>query len=142
MDDVCLYAVAAREGKRGAKAFAETYGAGKHRYYGSYEEMLQDDGVELVYIATPHSHHAQHAKLRIEYGRPVLCEKAFTWTAKEAAEVLQLAKEKQVFITEAMWVRYMPMFRMLKETVDSAKDRSCDGSDRQSRRRPARIRSG
>lgn len=61
------------------------------------------------------------AKLCIEYGRPVLCEKAFTWTAEEAAEVLQLAKEKQVFITEAMWVRYMPMFRMLKETVDSGK---------------------
>ena len=118
MDDVCLYAVAAREEAR-AKAFAETYGA--EHYYGSYEEMLQDDGVELVYIATPHSHHAQHAKLCIEYGRPVLCEKAFTWTAEEAAEVLQLAKEKQVFITEAMWVRYMPMFRMLKETVDSGK---------------------
>ena len=105
MDDVCLYAVAAREEAR-AKAFAETYGA--EHYYGSYEEMLQDDSVELVYIATPHSHHAQHAKLCIEYGRPVLCEKAFTWTAEEAAEVLQLAKEKQVFITEAMWVRYMP----------------------------------
>ena len=82
MDDVCLYAVAAREEAR-AKAFAETYGA--EHYYGSYEEMLQDDGVELVYIATPHSHHAQHAKLCIEYGRPVLCEKAFTWTAEEAA---------------------------------------------------------
>ena len=68
MDDVCLYAVAAREEAR-AKAFAETYGA--EHYYGSYEEMLQDDGVELVYIATPHSHHAQHAKLCIEYGRPV-----------------------------------------------------------------------
>lgn len=53
MDDVCLYAVAAREEAR-AKAFAETYGA--EHYYGSYEEMLQDDGVELVYIATPHSH--------------------------------------------------------------------------------------
>ena len=65
MDDVCLYAVAAREEAR-AKAFAETYGA--EHYYGSYEEMLQDDGVELVYIATPHSHHAQHAKLCIEYG--------------------------------------------------------------------------
>ena len=51
----------------------------------------------------------------------MLCEKAFTWTAEEAEEVLRLAKEKQVFITEAMWVRYMPMFRMLKETVDSGK---------------------
>ena len=110
MELFCLYAVAAREEAR-AKAFAETYGA--EHYYGSYEEMLQDDGVELVYIATPHSHHAQHAKLCIEYGRPVLCEKAFTWTAEEAEEVLRLAKEKQVFITEAMWVRYMPMFRML-----------------------------
>ena len=75
-------------------------------------------GSELLLLDEPFS---ALPKLCIEYGRPVLCEKAFTWTAEEAAEVLQLAKEKQVFITEAMWVRYMPMFRMLKETVDSGK---------------------
>lgn len=118
METVELYAVAAREESR-ARAFAEKYGA--KRYYGSYEEMLRDDQVELVYIATPHSHHAAHAKLCIEHRRPVLCEKAFTTTAAEAAEVLQLAKERGVFLAEAMWVRYMPMSVMLREAIDAGK---------------------
>lgn len=118
MEEVNLYAVAAREEAR-AEAFAKKYGA--ERYYGSYEEMLQDNGVDLVYIATPHSHHCEHAKLCIEHGRPVLCEKAFTRTAAEAEEVLKLAEEKGVFITEAMWVRYMPMSITLKELIAEGK---------------------
>ncbi len=118
MEEVNLYAVAARDAERAAK-FAEEYGAEKS--FGSYEEMLKDDGVELVYIATPHSHHCEHAKLCISYGRPVLCEKAFTWNAKEAEEVLAYAKEKGVFITEAMWVRYMPMSVMLRDLLDSGR---------------------
>lgn len=114
MEDVNLYAVAARDGER-AKKFAEEYGA--QHFYGSYEEMLKDDGIDLVYVATPHSHHYEHARLCITYGRPVLCEKAFTRNAEEAEELLRFAEEKGVFITEAMWVRYMPMSVMLKEII-------------------------
>lgn len=114
MDEVCLYAVAAREEER-AKKFAEEYGA--EHFYGSYEEMLKDDGIDLVYVATPHSHHYEHAKLCISYGRPVLCEKAFTRDTREAEELLAYAKEKGVFITEAMWVRYMPMSVTLKDIL-------------------------
>ena len=75
MDDVISYSVAARDLDR-AQAFAEKYGFEKA--YGSYEEMLQDDGTDLVYIATPHSHHYEHALLCLNHGRHVLCEKAFT----------------------------------------------------------------
>ena len=118
MDDVNLYAVAARDGARAAE-FAQTYGAEKS--FGSYEEMLCDDEIDLVYVATPHSHHFAHAKLCIEHGRPVLCEKAFTWNAQEAEELLRFAKEKNVFLTEAMWVRYMPMSETLRQLIDSGK---------------------
>lgn len=118
MEEVKLYAVAARDAGRAAD-FAAAYGVEKS--FGGYEEMLKDDGIDLVYVATPHSHHFEHAKLCITYGRPVLCEKAFTWNAKEAEELLNYAKEKKVFITEAMWVRYMPMSVTLKSLLDAGR---------------------
>lgn len=118
MEEVNLYAVAARDRERAVK-FAEEFGV--QHPYGSYEEMLKDNGVDLVYVATPHSHHYEHARLCISYGRPVLCEKAFTENAEEAEELLAFAKEKGVFITEAMWVRYMPMSVMLKEIIASGR---------------------
>ena len=110
------YAVAARDYDR-AKAFADTYGFEKA--YGSYEEMLKDPEVELVYIATPHSHHAQHAKLCLEHGKHVLCEKAFTANTKQAEEILALAKDKGLLLTEAIWTRYMPSRRMISGLVNS-----------------------
>lgn len=125
MDEVNLYAIAARDGGR-AKAFAEKYGAEK--FYGSYEEMLRDDQVDLVYIATPHSLHCEHAKLCINYGKPVLCEKAFTQNAAEAREVLELAHQKKVFITEAMWTRYTPQSVMLRKLLFGEEDFSWDPS--------------
>lgn len=118
MQDVNLYAVSSRDLER-AKEFAEKYGA--ERFYGSYEEMVLDNKIDLVYIATPHSHHFEHAKLCVEHGRPVLCEKAFTMDAQQAEELLTLAEEKNVFITEAMWVRYMPMSMILKEVLDAGR---------------------
>lgn len=118
MEEVKLYAVSSREEAR-ARAFAEQYGVQK--YFGSYEEMVKDEKVDLVYVATPHSHHFEHAKLCIAHGKPVLCEKAFTRNAKEAEELLAFAREKGVFITEAMLVRYMPMAKTLKELIDSGR---------------------
>ncbi len=111
---VCLYAVAARDMERAA-AFAKEEGFQKA--YGSYEEMLQDDGVQLVYVATPHSHHAEHVKLCVEHGRPVLCEKAFTGNARQAKEVLALAEEKKVFVTEAIWTRYLPSRTIINDLI-------------------------
>lgn len=116
MEDVNLYAVAARDLDR-AEAFAAKYGFEKA--YGSYAEMLLDPGVELVYIATPHSHHAEHMKLCIAHGKHVLCEKAFTLNAAQAREVAALAKEKGVYVAEAIWTRYMPSRRLIDQVLAS-----------------------
>ncbi|MBE5801451.1 MAG: Gfo/Idh/MocA family oxidoreductase [Clostridiales bacterium] len=113
---VCLYAVASRDAER-AEAFAKEEGFEKA--YGSYEAMLADDQVQLVYVATPHSHHGEHMRMCIEHGRAVLCEKAFTGNARQAQEVLKLAEEKGVMVTEAIWTRYMPSRRMIDELIAS-----------------------
>ncbi|MDY5348380.1 MAG: Gfo/Idh/MocA family oxidoreductase [Candidatus Ventricola sp.] len=115
-EPVCLYAVAARDLAR-AQAFAQSEGF--EVAYGSYEEMLRDDRVDLVYVATPHSHHAEHMKLCIEHGKAVLCEKSFTANAQQAHEVFALAKEKRVLVTEAIWTRYMPSRQILRDIMDS-----------------------
>lgn len=112
------YAVAARELDR-AESFAQQYGFEKA--YGSYEEMLSDKNVDLVYIATPHSHHYAHIKLCLEHGKHVLCEKAFTVNAAQAEEVLALAEEKGLLLTEAIWTRYMPTRGMINEILASGK---------------------
>ncbi len=98
-----------------AEAFAAEYGI--RCAYGSYEELVQDPEIELIYIATPHSFHYQHAKLCIEHGKPVLCEKAFTANAREAEELIRLAEGKGVFITEAIWTRYLPLSLKIMELV-------------------------
>ena len=116
MEDVNLYAVAARDLDR-AQAFAAQYGFDKA--YGSYAEMLRDPNVELVYIATPHSHHFEHMKLCIESGKNVLCEKAFTLNAAQAREIAALARERGVYVAEAIWTRYMPSRAMINEVLAS-----------------------
>ena len=116
MNDVEAYDIAARDEDR-AEKFAEEYGFTK--FYGSYEEMLKDPEVELVYIATPHSHHYKCAKMCLEAGKHVLCEKAFTVNAAQAEKILRLAEEKKLLLTEAIWTRYMPSRNMIQEIIDS-----------------------
>ena len=115
MNDVEAYAIAARDEDR-AEKFAEEYGFTK--FYGSYEEMLKDPEVELVYIATPHSHHYKCAKMCLEAGKHVLCEKAFTVNAEQAEEILRLAEEKKLLLTEAIWTRYMPSRDMINKLIE------------------------
>ncbi len=114
--NLCCYAVAARELER-AKGFADTHGFEK--VYGSYEEMLTDEKLDLVYVATPHSHHYEHIKLCLEHGKHVLCEKAFTLNAAQAREVFAIAKERNLLLTEAIWPRYMPMRKILDDLLAS-----------------------
>lgn len=108
------YAIASRS-LESAQAFAREWNFRKA--YGSYEEMLDDPEVDLVYIATPHSHHREHAMMCLSRKKPVLCEKAFTANAAQAEEVLRYAKEQGVFITEAIWTRYMPLSRTINELL-------------------------
>ena len=116
MDSVVSYAAASRD-KEKAAAFASKYGFQKT--YGSYQELAADPNVDLVYIAVPHSHHAECARLCLENGRSVLCEKSFTVNAREAESVISLAHKKHLLITEAMWVRYIPLVRTLREVLSS-----------------------
>lgn len=116
MEGVEAYAVAARELSR-AQTFAKEYGFAKA--YGSYEEMLRDSAIDLVYVATPHSHHYDHVKLCLENGKNVLCEKAFTVNARQAEELLAMAKSKGKLLTEAIWTRYIPMRFILDGVLES-----------------------
>lgn len=111
-----LYAVASRSLER-AKEFAAQWGFEKA--YGSYEEMLEDEAVELVYVASPHSHHYQHARMCLEHGKNVLVEKAFTVNAKQAEELIYLAREKKLLLAEAIWTRYMPSRGMVDDIIAS-----------------------
>lgn len=116
MKDVTAYAVASRSLEK-AQKFAQEYGFEKA--YGSYEEMVSDPEVELVYVATPHSHHYEHTMLCLTYGKHALVEKSFTLNAAQAREVLALAEEKHLLVTEAIWTRYMPMRKKLDEIIAS-----------------------
>ena len=89
-----------------AKSFAEEFGIPKA--YGSYSELLDDPDIDLVYIATPHSHHFEPAMEAIGKGKACLVEKAFMANARETKAVLEKAKEKGVFVAEAIWTRYQP----------------------------------
>ena len=114
--EVESYAVSARDIKR-SKAFAKKYGFKK--FYGSYEDMVKDENVDLVYIATPHSHHYEHIKLCLNNNKNVLCEKAFTVNTKQARDVILLAKKKKLLLAEAIWTRYMPSRDIINETIKS-----------------------
>ena len=95
MEEVEVYAIASRSPER-AEKFKNEFSLTKA--YGSYEELVNDDEVELVYIATPHSHHYEHMKLCIEHKKAVLCEKAFTFTGEEAREIAKIARENKVYV--------------------------------------------
>ena len=116
MKNVRCYAIGSRN-KDKAVEFARKFGCKKA--YGSYEELVADQKIDLIYIATPHSEHYENARLCIENGKAVLCEKAFTANAAQAEELIALAEEKKVLIAEAMWTRYMPMLQTIKEVLNS-----------------------
>ena len=116
MDEFERYAVAARDIIR-AQAFAKEHGFQKA--YGSYAEMLRDPAIDLVYIATPHSHHYDHMMMCLKAGKNVLCEKSFTMNANQAKEAATYAKEQGLYLAEAMWTRYMPSRAMIDQILAS-----------------------
>ena len=111
-----LYAIASRDQKK-ADEFAHKYGFKKA--YGSYADLAADKKVGLIYIATPISEHYENAKMCLEAGKAVLVEKAFTVNAEQAEELVRIAKEKNVFLAEAIWTRYMPFNKTISEVLDS-----------------------
>ena len=118
LDGITVLAAASRSAER-AEAFAGKYGI--ERAYGSYEDMLEDPDIDMVYITTPHSHHYEQIMQCIGHGKAVLCEKAFTANAKQARKVQEYAAAKGGFVAEAIWTRYMPSRRIIQEMVDGGR---------------------
>ena len=107
-------AVAARDAERAA-AFAATHGAPYS--YGGYEELVADESVDIVYVATTHPYHREHALLAIEAGKPVLIEKPLCLNAADARAVFAAAQRAGVFAMEAMWMRTNPLILKAKELI-------------------------
>jgi predicted dehydrogenase len=115
LPDAEVVAVASRS-EASAKAFAERFGIG--RAYGDWGALAEDADIDVVYVATPHAAHRAAAGLCLAAGRNVLCEKAFTLNAREAGELVTLAKDHDRFLMEAMWMYCNPLIRRLKALVD------------------------
>lgn len=111
-----VVAVGSRDRGR-AEAFAAEHGIA--RAHGGYEELVADPEVDVVYVATPHSLHRDHALLALAAGKHVLVEKAFTRNAAEADEVLEAAAASGLFAMEAMWTRFLPHMVALRALVAS-----------------------
>ncbi len=114
MKEIECYAVASRSMER-AQRFAEKFGLKRH--FGSYEEMVKDNEIDMVYIATINICHKEQAVLCIKYGKPCLVEKPFCLNAKEAEYVLNYARKEGVFIAEAMLIRYLPLLQFIRENI-------------------------
>lgn len=111
-------AVASRSLVR-AEAFAAEFGAEKA--YGSYEEILADPTVDVVYISTQNPHHAELIRMALEAYKHVLCEKPFTLNHTMAAELAELAQSRELFLMEAMWTRFHPVTRTVVEWIEEGK---------------------
>lgn len=116
--DAQLVAVGSRS-QASAQAFAAESGA--REAHGSYQSLVDSPDVDLVYIATPHPMHAEHAMLALEAGKGVLCEKPFTMNRREAEAVVALAHRKNLFLMEAMWTRFLPAFAEVKSIIASGR---------------------
>lgn len=114
LPDATLLAVGSRDIQR-ANAFADRWQI--PRRYGSYEDLVSDPDVDIVYVATPHPFHAPCSLLAIEAGKAVMCEKPFTVNAQEAQQVVDAARRKGVFVMEAMWTRFFPLMARLRDLV-------------------------
>ncbi|MEP6465587.1 MAG: Gfo/Idh/MocA family oxidoreductase [Parafilimonas sp.] len=87
----------------------------------SYESLVNDDEVDVIYVATPHSHHHEHTLLCIKNNKAVLCEKAFAINYKQAKEMIDAAREKKVFLMEAVWTKFLQPFNKVKEIINAGK---------------------
>ena len=111
-----LVAVASRS-DAGAQAFGAEFGI--DTCHGSYQALADDAGVDVIYIATPHTLHAENALMCLAAGKHVVCEKPFTMNAREARAVVELAREKKLFLMEAMWSRFLPAVQEAKRIIAS-----------------------
>lgn len=116
IDDARLYAVASSNAQRG-QSFADSVG-GAEKVYDNYQALAEDPAIDGIYIANPHRFHLETARMCLEAGKPVLCEKPLTVTARESEALIALAEEKQVFLMEALWTRFLPVWVQVKQWLD------------------------
>ncbi len=115
IDDGVLYAVASRDANR-AKEFAQMYNAPKS--YASYEDLIEDNDVDGVYVATLHPFHHDQALMCLEADKPVLCEKPLTVNAADARRLIETANARNVFLMEALWTRYLPIYSQIRKWLN------------------------
>ena len=123
-DDVrhVVAAAASSNSESRAAAFLREVGAPETaKAYGSYKELVTDSNVDIIYIATPHSHHYQHVRLALEAGKHVLIEKPITVNASQAQILYSIAKEKGLFLMEAVWTRFFPLTLAIQDFIRSGK---------------------
>ena len=118
IEGAALHSVASRDSSR-AQAFQQLYGATK--YARDYAELIADHEVDAIYIASPHRYHAEHALRCLRAGKAVLCEKPMTVNLSEAEQVFTAAAEHQVFYMEAVWTRFMPIYKQISTWVSEGK---------------------
>jgi predicted dehydrogenase len=113
-----IYAVGSRNIEK-ARDFANKYNIEKA--YGDYDEMLKDDNIDVVYIATPHCNHYEYIIKSLNNNKNVFCEKAITVNGKQLKEIVELANEKKLIVAEAMTIYHMPLYKKLRKIVDDGK---------------------
>ena len=118
LDTVDAYAIASRSLEK-AEAFARQWEMPKA--YGSYSVLIADPDVDLVYVATPHSHHYDVTREALMAGKPCLVEKAFMANYRQAKDIVDLARERQLFLAEAIWTRYQPALGIVRELIASGR---------------------
>lgn len=114
LDDAELLAVGSRS-QENADKFGERFEV--PRRYASYEDLVADDEVDAIYVSTPHPYHYHNALLCLNHGKAVLVEKPFAINADEASEMIDLAREKKLFLMEAMWTRFLPIMVRVRELL-------------------------
>ena len=112
--DATLVAVGSRSIDT-ANTFADEFDI--ERRHPTYEELADDDGVDAVYVSTPHPFHRDNSILLLEHGKAVICEKPFTINAGDAKAVIDVARQRDVFLMEAMWTRYLPAVVRARELI-------------------------
>ena len=112
------YAVGSRSQDK-ADAFARKWNIAKA--YGSYSELIADPDVDLIYVGTPHSHHYDVTKEALLAGKPCLVEKAFMANARQTEEIIKIAREREVFLAEAIWTRYQPVVKTIRDQIASGR---------------------
>lgn len=119
-------AAASRDAARAAEFVARH---GGERHHGDYDALFADDGVDAVYIATPHTHHADLATRALAAGKAVLCEKPLTVNAAEAARVFDAARTHERFAMEAVWTRFLPTYAQVRSWMEAGRIGRVTGID-------------